>query len=474
MAQQGGPALMNLDQQGLLTMGIMSQMMGGWRAGTAMMSLFQQMAGGMMPKRTAIGMQELGLLGPDEWRSGGGGGAGGGVILTEEASKRLSGLIQKDPLQFAETIKKLMEDKGITSNEEQIRSLFRILGRQTTQRFTADELRNMTQIIGERLRIQGALPTDAAMAAQNKGDVAQNMRNLQAAWDNLQFAIAGPNTENTIAVLHALTGAINAISGAVRDTDPNTVKLFGAGIAGLGAAFVGAGAVALLAAIGTGGWLIGGIAGLGAALAALKASGILDTFDTELNKSIEARHKAIVDALSSFGNWLYEGLVSALNAVMGKLKSFLPSWLTGASAADRLKLEQLGGTVGGVAPPTGVLQKPGAWSPGTSIDASRLSIPGAIVAPPSGGTSGFPPFLPMSLTPEDKRDDITNAIHAAAWMSTNARDTKPVVVSLNIDGRRISEALSSTLAQLMEFPNQAPYHDSFGGYAPPDQQFAST
>jgi hypothetical protein len=47
----------------------------------------------------------------------------------------------------------------------------------------------------------------------------------------------------------------------------------------------------------------------------------------------------------------------------------------------------------------------------------------------------------------------------------------PMVVSLNIDGRRISEALSSSLAELMEFPNQAPYHDSFGGPAYPDQQF---
>jgi hypothetical protein len=63
MAQQGGPALMNLNEEGLRTMGIMAQMMGGPRSGTAMMSLFQQMAGGTMFKRTAEGMQELGLLG---------------------------------------------------------------------------------------------------------------------------------------------------------------------------------------------------------------------------------------------------------------------------------------------------------------------------------------------------------------------------------------------------------------------------
>jgi hypothetical protein len=222
MAQQGGPALMNLNEEGLRTMGIMAQMMGGPRSGTAMMSLFQQMAGGTMFKRTAEGMQELGLLGPsggarqsgepkpnaDWWTEG------GRVSLSDEASKRLTGMLGNDPLKFAEALKKIFEDKGITSNEDQTRALFRILGRATTQRFTADELRNMSQIEQERARVSGALPIGAAMEAQNKGDVAQNLRNITAAWENLLFAIAGPNSANTIAVLQSITG------GSIRSRKP--------------------------------------------------------------------------------------------------------------------------------------------------------------------------------------------------------------------------------------------------------------
>ena len=50
-------------------MAIMAQAMGGPRAGTAMLSLYNQVATGKMTKPAALGMQDLGLLGADEWRA---------------------------------------------------------------------------------------------------------------------------------------------------------------------------------------------------------------------------------------------------------------------------------------------------------------------------------------------------------------------------------------------------------------------
>ena len=41
LAQTGGPSLMNMSEQGLMSMAIASQAMGGYRAGTALMSMFR-------------------------------------------------------------------------------------------------------------------------------------------------------------------------------------------------------------------------------------------------------------------------------------------------------------------------------------------------------------------------------------------------------------------------------------------------
>ena len=64
MAQQGGPALSNMSDRGLGEMAILSQYMGGARAGTASMSLMQQMGGGVMFKRSAEELSRLGILKP--------------------------------------------------------------------------------------------------------------------------------------------------------------------------------------------------------------------------------------------------------------------------------------------------------------------------------------------------------------------------------------------------------------------------
>jgi hypothetical protein len=67
LAKQGGISLRGLSNEGLMEMAGFAQNMGGPRAGTAMMSLFQQFAGGTMFKGTAQHMQDIGLLKEGEW-----------------------------------------------------------------------------------------------------------------------------------------------------------------------------------------------------------------------------------------------------------------------------------------------------------------------------------------------------------------------------------------------------------------------
>jgi hypothetical protein len=153
MAQQGGPALSNMSDQGLLSMAMAAQGMGGFRSGTAMTSLYQQMIGGKMFKYQADELSNLGLVGKDFTV-----GHGGRIVWGKGAlDTPFTRMIQKDPLQASEMMREALEKGGFTSIETQVPELFKMLGRQTTQRLMHDFLRNFPQMIQERPRLEGGM-----------------------------------------------------------------------------------------------------------------------------------------------------------------------------------------------------------------------------------------------------------------------------------------------------------------------------
>ncbi len=212
LAQQGGPALRGLNDAGLIGQAIIGQAMGASRAGTASMSMFQQFAGGTMFTRNAEALQDLGLLQPGDWHTD-----HGRVILDDSTSKRLMESLRADPLKFmTDTLLPLMQQRGITSPDEQIREIFRIFGRQTTQRMTADEISNIKQMLSERERISAALGTPQAFDVQNAHDIEQALQNLTASFTNLKTALGGPESENITRGINRLTSVIDFLSEATR------------------------------------------------------------------------------------------------------------------------------------------------------------------------------------------------------------------------------------------------------------------
>jgi Phage tail lysozyme len=284
LAQQGAPALMGMNDQSLMTMAILSQYMGGPRAGTAMMSTFSQFAGGVMFKRSAEELQRLGMLKPDEWST-----SGGRVILSPEAKKRLGTMFQDPLTAVTQSLLPAMQAQGITSSDDQIRELFSVLGRQTSQREIADIARNWKQMIGEMGRMNTGLGLEGSYAAANSGDVEQNLSNLSQAWKDFWYAVAGPNSEREIAALKMLTGAVTEMTEAARN-HPEAVKAIAGGLAAVGVLLVGAGGAAILAALGVGGWFVLGIGALGAAFVTwgpkIKAGleGIIASFESFIQK----------------------------------------------------------------------------------------------------------------------------------------------------------------------------------------------
>lgn len=241
MAKQGGFTLRGLTDEGFLNMAMMAQAMGGNRAGTALLSTWGQLATGKMQKGTAQGMQDLGLLKEGEWSTG----KGGHVVINDDASKRLAGLVNKDPMHLATAIKEALKAKGITDPEEQMRMIVKAMGTQTRQRFTAEEVMNYKQMESECARIQGGVGSEGAHSMFRDKSVSANIEAMKNAWDNLLNAAAGPNAQASIGVMKGVTDRLNGMTDAILKMDPGTVSGIAQGVAAFAAGLVVLGGVAL-------------------------------------------------------------------------------------------------------------------------------------------------------------------------------------------------------------------------------------
>jgi hypothetical protein len=243
MTQQAGFSMRGMTDEGFMNMAIMAQAMGGPRAGTAMLSLYNQVATGKMTKPAAIGMEDLGLLKPGEWQSD-----HGHVIIDPKAEARLGKLLGKNPMDFVDEIYKNLEAQGITDPDEQKRRVAGAMSRQTSERFVIEQMMNREQMAAERERMnQGAGAADAFGIYGDKS-ITANEEALTNAWHNLQVAVAGPQSENVIRILKELTGVLNGMQSSVTGMSPETVGMIAKIVVALGLGLAALGTVAAIGA----------------------------------------------------------------------------------------------------------------------------------------------------------------------------------------------------------------------------------
>lgn len=287
MAKQGGISLRGLSNEGLMEMSAFAQNMGGPRAGTAMMSLFQQFAGGTMFKGTAQHMQDIGLLKEGEW-----GVSGGRVQINEEASKRLGEVFKTDPMKgLTEILMPAMKEHGFDSPDDQIRELFKILQRQTTQRFLGEGAMNVNQMLAEVEREKHGQRLNDSAATQNSNDLEVAIHNLGASFNVLGTAIGGTDSEIAVMVggLNSLTRAVGGFTEIVR-------------------AFENAGPDKPTGAFGRAFRMTG-------PAAALSSLGALSDHAPELQSAAASVHS----------------IFSRIESFIGSIRSFVPSWLGGGA-----------------------------------------------------------------------------------------------------------------------------------------------
>jgi hypothetical protein len=409
MSQQAGFSMRGMSDEGFMNMAIAAQAMGGPRSGTALLSLYNQLAGGKMTPTAAKSMEDLGLLKEGEWKAS----KGGGVIVDDSAKARLSKLLGKNPMDFVDKIYKDLEAQGITDPAEQQRRMSSAMSRQTSQRLVGEMMMNRDQIAAERGRMEQGAGSGQAFDTFNNKSVEANLESLKNAWANLLFAVAGPQSEASISIMKQLTGALDGMTGWVRGIDPGTAKVIAEVMVGVGAGLTALGAVALVTLAGIPGVLIGLAVALGA-LAALEWNSI----KAGMEEHVRAM-KAFGTAVSGLASIAWGSITAGLETVKNALNAFVDA-LAGI-AAKMVKPFTNPGNVPGVDNPAGDFG-------GIKKDSNFRFDPG------SGGTL----------------------------------KAQPISLSLNVDGRTLAQMVSDKLEYLYEHPTGAPSYDGMRRHIPSD------
>ena len=347
MAKTGGAAYINASPQFLTgAMSVVAGDLGGDRAGTAMMTLYQLLSGATtLSKQQYAVMKQAGLIDPSKVSTDKGGrlNARPGAIIGSD-------LGMHDAEAWVKMITpKLMKAAG--GNEEVFHSMLAKIGR------NRNATRMMEMFSSHEFADQ--ISKDKALWAQSHGVeqsyqdfTTNNPKGVKEAFhkqeESLMQAIGAPIMQAALPVMKSVTEMFTKI-GALANMNPDIVSGLGKGIAALGVGLVGGGGVALLAALGPAGWIALGIGAVSAAVVLFHEP--LEKFASAAAKLAIAGWDSIVSGITSF--------IAKIKDLIASLAQFNPFSLTTP------------GAVRGVTPenPTGYV------SPKAGRQHSSLGIP---------------------------------------------------------------------------------------------------
>lgn len=255
MAQQGAPAMKQMTDDGMIHMAIAAQAMGGYRAGTALTSLFQQVIGGKMTEGVAKNLKDLGLVGDFHHAS-----KGGGLVFEKGAlDTEFTRAVVKDPLVAFGVMKDAIMKKLKTDDPAAIGNRmaeiaaetdaeFKAMGRQTTQRLANDFLTNWNQIMAEGIRMSKGFGVDESKKNQDENDYEQVERNFESAKKDALDKLGLPLMKMMIPIMNSMSSIFDTI-GKFAMTNPGTIEAIGHALLALSIGLTALGTIAIGAAL---------------------------------------------------------------------------------------------------------------------------------------------------------------------------------------------------------------------------------
>lgn len=207
MARQAGVPAKGMTQEAFYAAMVEAAVsQGAARTGTAITSLFSQMVGGTMPVHVAEEMQRMGLMRAGEWRSD-----HGHVVMQPSVTERMQG-IQSDPIGFITgPLDAMLTARGMDA-QAKLLEVFKLFGRQTTQRLVAEAMSAEPQFTRARSMFQGIPNTRQEYTRLYNEDLDTNIKSFQAAWKGLMEALGEQGVPVAISLIHNLTDALHAMT----------------------------------------------------------------------------------------------------------------------------------------------------------------------------------------------------------------------------------------------------------------------
>ena len=207
---------------------------------------------------------------------------------------------------------------------------------------------------------------------------------------------------------------------------------------------------------------------IGAALSGLRDSITRPFF--ELHDKTKAAVDGFNDSLAKFGasisvamNGIVSQFIAGIESIPGKLAGAIGAMASGIANEIAATLGRLGSSL---------FHFPGLKDFG--FPSAPYALPGlapssslpTVIYPPGHAANALRDsgYTPESLKSEQDRETSRGKAYS-----------QPIHIktALYLDGRLLAETISSELAQLSTFPRQAPYGDSYVGWAAPDYNFST-
>ena len=414
LAKQGAGALSSMTDEGLIHMAIAGQQMGGMRAGTAITSLYNQFIGGTMTKAKAAELKKLGLIG--DFKE-----LGGGLGTQLVGPNVLGQAMASDPMEAEKLISAAMSAHGITDKDAQARELFKILGRQTTQRLVHDFLRNEGLIEAETGRVERTHGMDSSVHTLDEKSYTQAMHNLESSWHNLIVKIG--ESEGVNKFLDGFSKNIDYVQHAVSKWPPGRMESITAGLGGLAIVMGSAGIVAMGLAIGPAGWLAGGLAALALVIRAYKP------------EWLHALARGVEDVLRKLSHFRNIDLHTINEAIDGAIVGFVDYMTSAISRAWAAIRKYVSGVLSGGS----LLPNMPKW---------KLPVP-----PGGAGKGGGVPWEFNQMGYQGGRGGSSE---------------QPIHIHFVLDGEDVASKITRIQMQNERFPGSAPMYNSHASYTSPD------
>ena len=348
-------------------------------AGNALYMLSRGFGQGVVTKGAAEGLQKYGLIkGPQDY-------------LTDD-SKRFLGLragsvagsdvLASDPNKWVDDfLMPALKSHGVDTSNRQ--AVMAAIGEVSRNKNLTRVLNTMAlqhdQIAKEMANVNRVL--DSGGAEFLKTDPSIIKKSFFAQLDNLWTILGSQQVAPAYEMLAKLTRVIRDMAKSLTLMPPDSLRSLGTGIALLGVGLTGAGGAAILAALGPGGWLVGGIAALGVYAATHKDTSEPDAIGiaaTYMRNKVMAAWPVVVEVLSGFGKAIANACDIAANLV------------NGAYAGLVAAINGLGNAISAAATAAAGIAKGGTGGAGGNYDqlGNPTGSPMRYVAPPGGSRGG--------------------------------------------------------------------------------------